>query len=261
MSDPDTTRPAAARPGGRTRGWDLLRSGQVPGAIGVASSPQFRGEGPDAVGWRGSVGLDTTHCTMVVVDVEGFGRHSRTNPNKVRIRRGMYRAIERSFAAAEIPWAGCRHADLGDGVLVLASAEISKTLFADFFLGFLADELAAHNGVHPPEERMRLRLALHAGEVSYDDHGVTGSSIIHAQCLLDAPELKTALADTADVLAVIASDWFFDEVVRHSERSGAAAYRPVAVADGDRLAAAWIRTFAAQPAVRRHGLRGQRRSQ
>jgi hypothetical protein len=248
MSEPDTTRPSAARPGGRTRGRGGPRPGYAPGAIGVAP---FGGGEPDAVDWRGSVGLNTAHCTIVVVDVEGFGQRSRTNPNKVRVRRGMYRALERAFAAAGIPWAACRHADLGDGVLVLAPARISKILFADLLLGPLADELAAHNGVHPPPERIRLRLALHAGEVSYDDHGVTGSSILHAQRLLDTPELKRALAGTTAVLAVIASDWVFDEVIRHSERSCVDAYYPVGAAGGEK---AWIRLLA-----RRRNLSRRRR--
>jgi hypothetical protein len=237
MSDPETTRPPAARPGGRTRGAGRPRLGPASGAIGVAP---FREAEAGGVDWQSSLGLNTSHCTIVVVDVEGFGQHSRTNPNKVRIRRGMYCAIERAFAAAEIQWAGCRQVDLGDGVLVLAPAQISKTLFADMLLEALADELVAHNSVHLPPERIRLRLVLHAGEVSYDDHGVTGSSILHAQELLDAPELKQALAETKAVLAVIASDWIFDEVIRHSEQSSAAAYRFVDTA-GRR---AWIRLLA-----------------
>jgi hypothetical protein len=199
--------------------------------------------------WHGSVGLNTAHCTIVVVDVEGFGRRSRTNPNKVRVRRGMYRALERAFAAAGISWAECRHADLGDGVLVLAPAQVPKTLFADLLLGPLADELAAHNGAHPSPERIRLRLALHAGEVSYDDHGVTGSSILHAQQLLDAAELKNELAGTSAVLAVIASDWVFDEVIRHSERSCAGAYHPVGTAAGE---VAWIRLVTRRRDPHRH---------
>ncbi|MEU8632903.1 hypothetical protein AB0C38_12095 [Amycolatopsis sp. NPDC048633] len=237
MSDPETTRPPAARPGGRTRGAGRLRPGQAPGAFGVAP---FLEAQADEVDWQGSLGLNTAHCTIVVVDVEGFGRRSRTNPNKVRIRRGMYRALERAFVTAEIQWAGCRHVDLGDGVLVLAPAQISKTLFVDLLLEALTDELVAHNIAHLPPERIRLRLALHAGEVSYDDHGVTGSSILHAQQLLDAPELKQALAETKAVLAVIASDWVFDEVIRHSERSGADTYQAVETSGGR----AWIRLLA-----------------
>ncbi|MEV7038880.1 hypothetical protein [Amycolatopsis sp. NPDC051061] len=244
MADPETTRPSAARPGGRTRGTGRSKVGAAPGAIGSPPREIAR------VDWRHSLGLNTAHCTIVVVDVEGFGRHSRINPNKVRIRCGMYRAIERAFAATDIPWDACRHQDLGDGVLVLAPAQISKTLFADLLLGALADELSAHNAVHPPLERIRLRLALHAGEVSYDDYGVTGSSILHAQQLLDAPDLKSALAKTKAVLAVIASDWVFDEVIRHSERSAAVAYHPVGTGSGK----AWIRLVAASPVARRRDL-------
>jgi hypothetical protein len=237
MSDPETTRPPAARPGGRTRGAGRPSSGQASGAIGVAP---FREAGADGVDWRGKVELNTAHCTIAVVDVEGFGRYNRTNPNRIRVRRGMYRAIERAFIAAGIPWSACGYSDLGDGVLVLGPAGVPKTPFVERLPGVLADELAAHNGLHPPPERIRLRLALHAGEVSYDDHGVTGSSILHAQQLLDAPELKRALAETTAVLAVIASDWVFDEVIRHSERSGANAYRPVETSAGR----AWIRLLA-----------------
>src|SRR5689334_16176178 len=75
--------------------------------------------------------LTTAHCTIVIVDIEGFGRLIRTNTNQVRIRRGMYRAIEHAFEAAGIPWVSCRHEDRGDGVLVLAPAEIPKRLFAE----------------------------------------------------------------------------------------------------------------------------------
>ncbi|MGK3205817.1 hypothetical protein [Amycolatopsis sp. MEPSY49] len=248
MPEPDSTRPSVARLGGWTRGWDPPRPGNDSG---IASVAPFAESGPDDAGRRGGIGLNTAHCTIVVVDVEGFGLRSRTNPNKVRVRRGMYRALERAFVAAAIPWAACRHADLGDGVLVLAPARISKALFADLLLGPLADELAAHNGAHPSPERIRLRLALHAGEVSYDDHGVTGSSILHAQKLLDAPELKRALGGTTAPLAVIASDWLFDEVIRHSERSCADAYQPVGIA---RCGVAWIRLVS-----RRRDLRRRRR--
>ncbi|MEU5265405.1 hypothetical protein [Amycolatopsis sp. NPDC021455] len=256
MPDPDATRPPVPRPGGRTHAPARVRTGRAPGAIGIAP---LRGAAPGPVDWRGSVELDTAHCTIVVVDVEGFGSRGRTNPNRLRVRHGMYRALERAFAAAGIPWCGCRHSDLGDGVLVLASAEIAKTLFADLLLGALADELAGHNGVHPPQERFRLRLALHAGEVSYDEYGVTGSSILHAQHLVDSPQLKRELANASAVLAVIASDWFFDEVIRHSEYSGAGAYRPVAVAGGEGTSGAWIRLFAPRTIVRPRGLLRARR--
>lgn len=212
----------------------------------------------DELDWRGSVELNTAHCTIVVVDVEGFGRYSRTNPNKIRIRRGMYRALERAFVAAGIPWGSCRYSDLGDGVLVLGPAGVPKTPFAERLPGALAEELALHNGGHSPEECIRLRLALHAGEVTYDAHGVTGSSILDAQRLVDAPVLKRALADTSAVLATIASSWFYEEVVRQSEGGDAGAYRPVVLAGDGFPFSAWIRLLFV-PAVRRRTLIRSRR--
>jgi hypothetical protein len=229
-----------------TPGWAPPWVGSRPGVIGVATPSPVR-----KVDWRGSVELNTAHRTIVVIDVEGFGRYARTNPNKVRIRRGMYDALEHAFAAAELPWNDCQYSDLGDGVLVLGPAHLPKSPFVDQLPGALADGLAGHNIAHPPAERMRLRLALHAGEVTYDDYGVTGSSILHAQRLLDAPALKHALADSPAVLAVIASSWFFEEVVRQSERSRADTYRPVEVADEDVAAPAWIRLLAARRALMR----------
>ena len=81
---------------------------------------------------------------------------------------------------------------------------------------------------HLGPERIRLRMALHAGEVRYDDHGVTAAAVNLAFRLVNASALKEALAGSPGVLAMIVSSWFFDEVVRHS--GAAAGYLPVQVA-------------------------------
>lgn len=73
-----------------------------------------------------------------------------------------------------------------------------------------------------------MRVALHAGEVDYDEHGVTAASITLA-FRLEADALKSASAGSPGVLALITSSWFYDEVVRHSAGSGPAHYRPVRV--------------------------------
>ena len=81
-------------------------------------------------------------------------------------------------------------------------------------------------------------MALHAGEVHFDEHGVTAAAVNLAFRLLDAGPLKAALASSSGVLAVIASSWFFEEVVRHS--GAAAAYRPVEVAVKETTTTGWI---------------------
>jgi tetratricopeptide (TPR) repeat protein len=105
----------------------------------------------------------------------------------------------------------------------------------------LALALAEHNQTQEAEARFRLRFAIHAGEVRNDDHGVAGTAINFAFRLLDAAELKAALSGSSGLLAVIASRWFFEEVIRHDQASVPASYRKVLVAVKETRASAWIR--------------------
>ena len=156
------------------------------------------------------------HRTIVVVDVEGFGDPRRTDRHQVQIRDGLYRATREAFGRVGIPWDGCDHEDRGDGIFILVPAEIPKSLLAESLPPELISGLKDHNAEHPGQRPVRLRMALHAGEVTYDDHGVTGASVNLAFRLLDAKDLKAALARSAGVLAVIVSSWFYEEVVRHT---------------------------------------------
>jgi len=161
------------------------------------------------------------HRTIVAVDVEGFGNRRRINPQQVAVRDGLYRVLQQAFHVATIPWVECHHEDRGDGVLILAPAEVAKSRFVESLPTRLVEGLREHNSTHPVPEQIRLRMALHAGELHYDDHGVAGASINLTYRLLDAGTLKSALAGSPGVLALITSDWFFEEVVRHTARPAA----------------------------------------
>lgn len=181
------------------------------------------------------------HRTIFLLDVEGYGADDRTTPDRVALRDGLYEALRAAFAEAEVPWDGLRREDCGDGVFVLVPAECGKAVFVERVPLALAAAVAAHNARHPePARRMRLRMALHAGEVTYDEHGVTSPAIIKAFRLLDAPELKAALAGSAGVLVLITSAWYFGEVVRHSPAANAATYRRVRVSVKETVEDAWI---------------------
>ena len=77
----------------------------------------------------------------------------------------------------------------------------------------LVAAVTRHNAGCAVPERMRLRVALHAGEVYHDAHGVAGTAINHAFRLVEAPALRSALDASPGVLALIVSDWLYDEVV------------------------------------------------
>ncbi len=180
------------------------------------------------------------HRTIVVVDVEGFGNPHRANPHLVAVRDGLYRVLRQAFSNASIPWASCDHEDRGDGVFVLIPPDVPKSLVAEALPRALAAALRAHNSAHTAAERIRLRLAVHAGEISYDDHGVASTAVNLTFRLLEAPAFKDLLAASPGVLALIASGWFFDEVVRHSPASTPATYRPVAVTVKETTTVGWV---------------------
>ena len=180
------------------------------------------------------------HRTIVVFDVERFGDHRRTNPHQRAVRDGLYRSVGKAFGQAGLPWKQEDHEDRGDGIFVLLPPEIPKSVLVELLPSALVAELTAHNRTHRDEERIRLRMSLHAGEVLYDLHGVTGEAINWAFRLVDAEPLRTALARSPGVLAIIASSWFFDQVIRHAAPGVPPAYRPVLVRAKDDTQRGWI---------------------
>ena len=71
------------------------------------------------------------HRTIIGVDVERFGDEHRTNRDQVAVRDGLYRAMQGAFRRAGIPWAACDHEDRGDGMFILVSPEVHKSLFVE----------------------------------------------------------------------------------------------------------------------------------
>ncbi|MEV6448196.1 tetratricopeptide repeat protein [Amycolatopsis sp. NPDC051716] len=180
------------------------------------------------------------HRTVLAVDIEGYGNQGRTTPHRLVVRQGLDLALRRAFKEAGVPWFDCRHESTGDGTLVLVPAQVLKGPFVEVLSVALARELEQHNETHRAEERIRLRMALHAGEVAYDDQGATGPAINQTFRLIEAPQLKIALAESPGTLALITSTWFFDEVVRSSTIVDSSTFRPVRVAVKETATVGWI---------------------
>ena len=183
------------------------------------------------------------HRSIMVVDVERFGDPARTNLDQLAVRDALYRALAQAFAESRIGWDSCVSEDRGDGALILVPPDVPKTLLVTGLPGMLAAAVSRHNAGCSVPERMRLRMALHAGEVYQDAHGVAGAAVNHGFRLAEAPELRSALAASPGVLAVIVSDWFFSEVVRHDPAARPGSYRRVPVIVKETAAAGWIRVF------------------
>jgi hypothetical protein len=190
---------------------------------------------------NGNRGRDDEHNTICAFDIEGFGGGERTRPNYVALREGMYTAVEQAFRHSGISLADCYHEGAGDSILALVPATVGKgTLVADVPSALVA-ALVAHNAEHPPAEKLRLRMALHAGEITRDARGVAGQAIIHTARLLDSPPLKEALRESTGVLAIIASTWFYDEVIRQYPEYAPEEYVRTGVSVKETNGFGWIR--------------------
>ena len=158
------------------------------------------------------------HRTIVVVDVEGFGDQSRTNPDQVAVRDGLYRAMQEAFGRAGIPWDTCGHEDRGDGALVIFPPDLAAQPIIDVFPEQLRCLIRRHNRFSCEQGRMQLRVAVNVGPVYRDEHGFAGEDVTYLCRMLDAQPLRRALSESGTELAFIVSDYVYDKLIlrRHS---------------------------------------------
>ncbi|MFJ8914620.1 ATP-binding protein [Amycolatopsis sp. NPDC102389] len=185
-------------------------------------------------------GQGSRHHLIVVADVEGFGDRRRTGPHQHAVRKGLDEVMRAAFAGSGANWDKCYREDRGDAVFALVPGDADKARFVEATLPALVIRLRVHNETHPEAQRIRLRVALHAGEVGYDAHGVTSSSLTLTFRLCDALPLKTALAESPGMLAVIASDWLYDEVIRHTPGTAPSTWREIPVEVKEATTTGWI---------------------
>ncbi|QUQ62449.1 effector-associated domain 2-containing protein [Kutzneria sp. CA-103260] len=185
--------------------------------------------------------LDAHYVSMVLVDVERFGDPTRMDNHHLSVRSGVYSALTSAFTASDIPWEDCDVADLGDGVMILVPPMVSKSRLVARLPEHLVDALDRHNRDIEPPSRARLRLALHAGEIHRDEHGITGDALNFGFRLLDAPAAKRALALAAVNLVVIVSEELYRSVVRHDPAAQPDTYRRIDFQTKETSASAWIR--------------------
>ncbi len=161
------------------------------------------------------------HFSIVVVDVEASG--SLSGPEKERVRADLYAILEGALKRSGITDEQVRIEDRGDGVFLLVTADVSKRLLLDPLVGVFDDGLRARTVGEP---LLRLRLAVHHGEVILDAHGSSGPALDEAFAMVDADELKVALKQARQGrLAVVVADDLYRSVVRGYTQPNPDAFR------------------------------------
>jgi hypothetical protein len=188
------------------------------------------------------------HRTIMAVDIAGYNHPSRTVAHLRVVHEGLWGLLRTSFAETGIPWDVCFVENTGDGAMILLPPEIAKAdLVAQLPERMLA-ELRRYNAVHADNARIRLRLALNAGEVHQGSHGSVSPAISFTFRLLDAPAAKAAMKRTGADLGIITSETFFEDVVKHDPAADPASYRRILAETKETRAHAWLRLLGAPDA-------------
>jgi CRP-like cAMP-binding protein len=130
----------------------------------------------------------------------------------VSARDTLHRLLASAFEDAGIPWNTCLREDRGDGVLAVTPTRTTAAGIGSALLDRIQSGLRQHN-LTRHNTRIRLRVALHTGEVHRDEYGPAGPAVEHVLHLLDAKILREGLTGTD--LGLIVSDPFYQDVTRH----------------------------------------------
>jgi hypothetical protein len=185
------------------------------------------------------------HKTIMAVDIAGYNDPKRTTAHRLVVHEGFWKIMRTAFADAGIPWDALFRENTGDGVMIHLPAEVAKAdLVAELPDRMLA-ELRRYNEVHADAANVRLRMALHAGEVYQGSHGTVSDANSHAFRLLEATEVKDALKASKAVLALVVSNTFYQDVVRADPAADAQSYRRIPIVNKETKTEAWLRLLGA----------------
>lgn len=182
--------------------------------------------------------IQPEYRSIVVIDMTGSGRWN--DLTQLRTRAALDRLVRAAFRAAGIAWHRLIVEDRGDGMIVLVPPTVSKVDLFDPVLARLCDLLRKYNNATKP--RIRLRVALHAGEVLRGPCGWVGTDLNTACRMVNgAPLYRELLRCPQSDLVLVISDTVHQAVVRHGHRGiDPAGYAPVHVQVKELDTTAWI---------------------
>ncbi|MER6975247.1 hypothetical protein ABT304_29590 [Nocardioides sp. NPDC000445] len=187
---------------------------------------------------------DPVHKTLLVFDIEKFG--PRRHIEQAEAQRVMYGFLEQVLTEAEIEQTSTRLEDRGDGVFVVLDAEVSKAKLIRSVLTELPTALYDYNRLASDTAKIRLRAAVHAGDVEITSRGVVGTPAIEVFRLLNSKKLYAQLEESGELLVFAVSEAVHHDVIRH-DFSGVRVdhFHPIDADDKEPRVAGWV--YAATP--------------
>lgn len=198
---------------------------------------------------------------MLAVDIQAFNDHQRGEDAQRFLRAGMYAILTQAFGRSGVEWPACHCEDRGDGVLVILPPGAPATALIDPLAEYLRAGLRGYNKFCNDLARISLRVSVHAGQVYFDGHGVSGRAVTHLFRMLDAQEVRRVLAESGSDFALVSSETLYDEVI--SQGFGLIdpeMYAPVDIECKETYGRGWLYLPPVRnPCLRRPGSRGRER--
>jgi len=178
--------------------------------------------------------------SLLALDIEHWS--SRNAIEQRHLQQDLTRLVDEALEAARIDPSEASRQATGDGLLLSFPADVPKRRLTQLFVHSLDESLREHvYRAHSPERRMRLRLALHSGDIVDDGAAWQGRAVVEVCRLLDAEVLRRVLREaTTSMLAVLVSAHWYDEVIGAGWASEHG-YRHVVVPGKDGVRQRWVR--------------------
>jgi class 3 adenylate cyclase len=182
--------------------------------------------------------LNGQNCTIVNTDVVGFSQPIRNDDHRRLVRQAN---LSMTMTAIDSIFGSCSIEDRGDGLLMVIRPDIPTQRVVECLVNVLPLALRRHNGMYAQAARIQLRIAIDVGPVVSDAAGVSGQAIIRTARLLDAGDLKAAMAETGANLGIIASAFVYETAIRQAGgRVNPAHYIPVQANVKESSISAWM---------------------
>jgi hypothetical protein len=178
---------------------------------------------------------------VVLFDIVDSGHNGRTLKDWRALRSALTACITSASKVAGIPWSALTTEDTGDGMRLIVPSSVDWKLFTGPFLDALFEELNRHNATHAVMERFQLRTAFDGGDLDEHEGKMDGFVLISITRLVNAEPLRKALEATRATLGVVASDFIYRDVIRHSDEGRHTEYRAVYYEEKESKGYLWMR--------------------
>ncbi len=189
--------------------------------------------------------MPSQHKTIMAVDIAGYNDPKRTTAHLLVVHKGFWDLMRTSFAEAGIPWDVCFRENTGDGAMIQLPVEVAKADLVTRLPDHLLAGLRRYNATKADEAKVRLRIALHAGEVHQGSDGTVSQATSFTFRILEAPDAKSALKESGAAFALIVSDSFYREVVKQDAAADPVSYQRIPVEVKETRTEAWLRLVGA----------------